>query len=62
MTKRGGTKCKQLLYDLHKTISYRKLKDETLDRSVWRTHCGGANGYMLYHKGKVAVIRVLNKL
>ena len=62
MTRRGRTKGKQLPYDLQKKRSYSKFKEEALDRTVWRTRFGSANGSTLDHECKVALVRVLNKL
>ena len=39
-TVRKGRRRKQLLYDFKETRGYWKLKEETLDRTLWRTHCG----------------------
>lgn len=33
-------KQKQLLYDPKETRGYWELKDEGLDRTIWRTQCG----------------------
>jgi hypothetical protein len=62
VTRRGGTKRKQLLYDFQKTRSYWKLKDEELDRAVRRTRFGKIYGYVLDYKCKAAVMRVLISL
>ena len=35
-----GKKHKQLLHDLKETREYWKLKDEALDRALWRTRFG----------------------
>jgi len=37
---RRGERRKQLLYDLKERIGYCKLKQEALDRTVWRTRFG----------------------
>jgi hypothetical protein len=39
MTGRRGRRHKQLLYDRKNTRGYFKLKEEALDRPVWRTSC-----------------------
>ena len=39
-----GRKCKQLLDDLKETRGYCKLKQETLDRTLWRTGFGRGYG------------------
>ena len=44
VTGRGGRRRKQLLYDLKKTVGYWELKEETLDRTVWRTGFGKSCG------------------
>jgi len=36
VTRRGRKRRKQLLNDLNKTRGYCKLKEEALDRTVWR--------------------------
>ena len=41
MTERQETRCKQQLDDLKKRIEYWKLKQEALNRTVWRTGFGG---------------------
>jgi hypothetical protein len=40
MTRRRGKRRKQLLDDLKITIGYRILKEEALDRPLWRTRYG----------------------
>jgi hypothetical protein len=37
VTERPGTRCKQLLDDLKETRRYWKLKEEALDRTLWKT-------------------------
>ena len=44
MTGRRGKRRKQLLDDLKEKTEYWKLKDEALDRTLWRTGFGG--GYV----------------
>jgi hypothetical protein len=44
VTGRRGRRCKRLLDDVKETRGYRKLKDETLDRTVWRTRFGRGYG------------------
>jgi hypothetical protein len=39
-TGRRGRRRKQLLYDLKEKIRYWKLKEEALDRTLWRTRFG----------------------
>ena len=41
---RRGRKRKQLLDDLKETRGYCKLKEDALDRTVWRTRFGKAYG------------------
>ena len=36
VTGRGGRRCKKLLDDLKERRGYSHLKEETLDRTVWR--------------------------
>jgi len=40
VTERRGRRRKQLLDELKETRGYCKLKEEALDRTVWRTGCG----------------------
>jgi hypothetical protein len=40
MTGRRGRSCKQLLDDLKEKRRYWKLKEEALDRTLWRTRFG----------------------
>ena len=40
MTGRGGRRCKQLLDDLKEKRIYWKLKEEALERTLWRTRFG----------------------
>jgi hypothetical protein len=40
MTGRRGRRLKQLLDDLKEKRNYWKLKEEALDRTLWRTHFG----------------------
>ena len=40
VTRRQGRRCKQLLDDLKEKIGYCRLKDEALDRTLWRTGYG----------------------
>jgi hypothetical protein len=44
MTGRRGRSVKQLLDDLKEKRSYWKLKEETLDRTLWRTRFGRGYG------------------
>ena len=44
VTGRQRRRWKQLLDDLKETRGYWKLKEETLDCTVWRTHFGGGSG------------------
>jgi len=39
-----GRRSKELLYDLKEKRGYCKLKEEALDRSLWRTCCGEGYG------------------
>jgi hypothetical protein len=45
VTGRRGRRCKQLLDDLKEKRRYWKLKEEALDRTLWRTRFG--RGYEL---------------
>jgi len=40
MTGRRGRECKRILDDLKKVRGDWKLKEEALDRTVWRAGCG----------------------
>jgi hypothetical protein len=44
MTGRRGRRRKQLLDDLKENKRYCKLKEEALDRTVWRTRFGRGHG------------------
>jgi hypothetical protein len=44
MTRRRGRRRKQLLGDLKEKRGYRKLKQEALDRNLWRTRFGRRYG------------------
>jgi hypothetical protein len=44
MTERRGRRRKQLLDDLKEKRRYCKLKEETLDRNLWRTRFGRGYG------------------
>jgi hypothetical protein len=44
MTGRRGRRRKQLLDDLKEKIRYWKLKEEAVDRTLWRTRCGRGYG------------------
>jgi hypothetical protein len=44
MRGRRGRRCKQLLDDLKEKRGYWKLKEEELDRTVWRTRFGRGYG------------------
>jgi len=47
VTGRRGRRGKQLLVDFKEKRGYCKLKDEALDRSLWRTGCGRVCGTVL---------------
>jgi hypothetical protein len=40
VTERGGRRREQLLDDLKEKTGYWKLKEEALDRTLWRTRFG----------------------
>jgi hypothetical protein len=44
MTGRRGRRCKQLLEDLKGKRRHWKLKEDALDRTLWRTHFGRSYG------------------
>jgi hypothetical protein len=44
MTERRGIRRKQLLNDLKEKRRYWKLKEEALDRTLWRTRFGRGYG------------------
>jgi hypothetical protein len=46
MTGRRGRRRKQLLDDLKEKRRYRKLKEEALDRNLWRTRFGRDYGHV----------------
>ena len=45
--------CKQLLHDLKEKRVHRKLKEEALDRTVWRTRFGRDSGPVVRDSGPV---------
>ena len=47
MTGIGGRRHKQLLDDLKEKIEYWKLKEEALDRTLWRVRFGRCYGFVL---------------
>jgi hypothetical protein len=47
MTGRQGRRRKQLLDDIKETRRYWKLKEEALDRTLWRTRFGRGYGPVL---------------
>jgi hypothetical protein len=47
MTGRRRRRCKQLLDDLKEMRSYWKLKEEALDRILWRTGFGSGYGLVV---------------
>ena len=44
VTRRRGRRCKKLLDDLKDRRGYCQLKEETLDRTMWRDHFGRVFG------------------
>jgi hypothetical protein len=44
MTRRRGRRCKKLLDDLKDRRGYPHLKEEALDRTMWRNHFRGGFG------------------
>ena len=44
MTRRRGRRSKKLLDDLKDRRGYSYLKEEALDRTMWRNHFGGGFG------------------
>ena len=44
VTRRRGSRRKKLLDDLKETRGYSHLKEEALDRTVWRNRFGGGFG------------------
>ena len=49
VTGRRGRRCEHLLDDLKETRSYWKLKEEQLDRTVWRTRFGRSSAPLVRH-------------
>ena len=43
MARRRGRRSKKLLDDLKERRGYSHLKEETLDRTMWRNHFGGVS-------------------
>jgi len=50
VTGRRGKRRKQLLDDLNEKREYLKLKEEALDRTLWRTRFGGGHRPVVTHK------------
>jgi hypothetical protein len=50
MTGRRGRRRKRLLDKLKEMRGYWKLKEEALDRTVWRTHFGRGDGLVTQTK------------
>ena len=46
-TRRQGRRCKRLLDDLKETRIYWELKEEALDRTLWRTRFGSGYGLVV---------------
>ena len=44
MTGRRGRRCRKLLDDLKERRGYSHLKDEALDRTMWRARFGTGSG------------------
>jgi len=44
VTRRRGIRCKKLLDDLKDRRGYSHLKEEALDRTMWRHRFGGGTG------------------
>ena len=44
MTGRRGRRCRKLLDDLKERKGYSHMKEEALDRSMWRNRFGGGFG------------------
>jgi hypothetical protein len=57
---RRGRRCKQLLDDFKDARRYWKLKEEALDRTVWRT--GFARGYGLAYCNSYCVVIILDNV
>jgi hypothetical protein len=55
-----GRRCKQLLDDVKETRGYWKMKEEALDRTVWRT-CFGKGYGTVARQNKMAVLYVYQK-
>ena len=47
VTRRRGRRSKKLLDDLKERRGYSHLKDETLDRTMWRNRFGGGFGHVV---------------
>jgi len=53
MTRSRGRRCRKLLDDLQEKRGYCKLKEETLDRIIWRTKFGRGCGTIVHTDKKV---------
>jgi hypothetical protein len=47
VTGRRGRRRRKLPYDLKKRREYSHLKEEALDRNMWRAHFGRGFGYVV---------------
>ena len=59
VTGRRGRRSKQLLGDLKRKKGYCNLKEETLDRTVWRTRLGRGYGPVVRQKKEWKVSRCI---
>ena len=56
MTRRRGRRWKQLLEDFKEKGRYWKLKEETLDRTLWRTRFGKVYGPVVRHYVMIMIL------
>jgi hypothetical protein len=59
VTGRRGRRRKQLLDYLKENTRYWRLKEEVLDRNVWRTRCGRGYGLVVRQTTKYLKLRIL---
>jgi len=52
VTGRRGRRCRRLLDDLKERRGYSHLKEEALDRTIWRARFGGGFGSVVLHTAK----------
>jgi hypothetical protein len=62
VTGRRGRRRRKLLDNLKESRGYSHLKEEALDRTLWRARCGGGFGPVVRQTTKCMNIRFILKL